>query len=100
MSHLFILHSGLNKRGPVGCAPVSALVGTPCGCHEAHDCAYERQFAEALFCLGGIFLKIDSYPDGRIGFEEARRCFRTLSDGPDLLRAGECALGLANVHEY
>jgi tetratricopeptide (TPR) repeat protein len=60
----------------------------------------ERHLAEALFCLGSICLKIDRYPDACSHFEEARSCFRTLSDGPDLLHAGRCALALSDTYQY
>ena len=60
----------------------------------------ERHLAEALFCLGGIAFKTDRYRDACNCFGEARECFKTLSDGPDLHRAGECALRLSYISTY
>ena len=60
----------------------------------------EQYLAEALFCLGNIFFKMDHYQDACNQFEEARECFKTLSNGPDLLRAGQCAVELSNILQY
>jgi tetratricopeptide (TPR) repeat protein len=60
----------------------------------------ERHLAEALFCLGCIFKEIGRYTDAMRHLEEALKVFGTLADGPDMLRASECALEVLQTHEY
>jgi hypothetical protein len=59
-----------------------------------------RHVAEASQCLGKILFTLDRYDDASQHLEVARRCFKTLPDGPDLHRAGECSMDLAQTYMY
>ncbi|KAJ6627964.1 hypothetical protein B0H10DRAFT_2210059 [Mycena sp. CBHHK59/15] len=60
----------------------------------------DRHVAEAHHCLGKIYLKLDRYDDASEHLEKARSCFKSLPDGPDLLRAGECSMELSDTWIY
>jgi tetratricopeptide (TPR) repeat protein len=59
-----------------------------------------RHVAEATQCLGKILLTLDRYEEASQNFEDACRWFKTLPDGPDLHRAGECSMELAQTYMY
>ena len=52
--------------------------------------------AEARFCLGKMYLEFDRHKEARTELEAAQLSFRELGTPSDLIRAGECALELAN----
>jgi tetratricopeptide (TPR) repeat protein len=60
----------------------------------------EYHLAEALFCLGCTLKEIDRYSDAVNSFKKARECFRSLPNGPDLFRAGQCGLELCDAYQY
>ncbi|KAJ6551852.1 hypothetical protein B0H19DRAFT_1073485 [Mycena capillaripes] len=55
------------------------------------------QVAEAHRCLGKIFLRLDDYEEACRHFQKACRGFKSLPDGPDRLRVGECSMDLAET---
>ncbi|KAJ6489780.1 hypothetical protein C8R45DRAFT_1213232 [Mycena sanguinolenta] len=55
------------------------------------------QIAEAHQCLGKIFLRLDDYEEASRHFQKACRGFKTLPDGPDRHRVGECSMDLAET---
>ena len=55
-----------------------------------------RYIAEARFCLGKMYIEFASYEKACMEFEASRSSFRELGTPSDIIRAGECALELAN----
>ncbi|KAJ7457981.1 hypothetical protein B0H11DRAFT_204039 [Mycena galericulata] len=53
--------------------------------------------AEAHQCLGNNLFMLDRYEEACQHFEEARRGFKNLSGGANRIRAGECAMQLADT---
>ncbi|KAJ6503572.1 hypothetical protein C8R45DRAFT_973274 [Mycena sanguinolenta] len=66
----------------------------------AHFDTSARRVAEAHRCLGKTLFRLDLYAEACVRFEDARRCFKGLPGGPDLHRAGECAMDLIQTWRY
>jgi tetratricopeptide (TPR) repeat protein len=60
----------------------------------------EHWLAHALFCLASILAATVHNSDACKHFEEARKYFRNLSEGPDLRGSGHSALELASNYQY
>ncbi|KAJ6607576.1 hypothetical protein B0H10DRAFT_2071046 [Mycena sp. CBHHK59/15] len=60
----------------------------------------DRSTAEAHHCLGKLFLRLARYEDACQHFEAARLGFKSLPDGGDLPRAGECSMELAETWKF
>jgi tetratricopeptide (TPR) repeat protein len=56
-----------------------------------------RYSAEARFCLGKMYFEFDRYEEASMELEAARLSFRNSGTPTDIIRAGECALGLAKT---
>ncbi|KAF7333367.1 hypothetical protein MVEN_02352300 [Mycena venus] len=54
----------------------------------------DRHVAEAHYCLGRAFDDLDCYGEASQHFEDARRLYKALPDGPDRLGAGKCSMDL------
>ena len=59
-----------------------------------------RYIAEARFCLGKTYIKFGRYKEASMELEASRSCFRELGTPSDIIRAGECALELANSWSF
>jgi tetratricopeptide (TPR) repeat protein len=60
----------------------------------------KRALAEALHRLAHALSHNHRYSEACGPFKEARECFKTLPDGPDLVRAGQCAAQLTQTYQY
>ncbi|KAJ7168189.1 hypothetical protein C8R43DRAFT_1158031, partial [Mycena crocata] len=60
----------------------------------------DHRVAEVHECLGDICHILDRYDEACQHFEEARRCYKSLPSGPNVRRAAECSMKLAETWMY